>query len=174
MGEHGGKYLVFVDENKVIVAWIYLFRMKVKRTPMVGFFFVRIFVQFTFLNIARRFVVQRVFRVKTLVFLMRENHHLDTRCSIGLWIKLYPFVKLEDRADSFGDVWLMVETFASTTVSKQTQGGHDRLFSLFEVYEIEFAKNHCILNLCGISDDTIVVDDVGEVCCTRIYTIVEC
>ena len=105
---------------------------------------------------------------------MRENHHLDARCGIGLWIKLYPFVKLEDRADSFGGVWLMVETFASTTVAKQTQGRHDRLFSLFEVYEIEFAKNHCILNLCDISDDTIVVNDVGGGCCTRIYTIVEC
>ena len=70
-------------------------------------------------------------------------------------MKLYPFVKFENRADSFGGIRLVVETFASTTVAEQAQGGHDRLFSFFLPYEIEFAKNHCVLNFRGISDDAV-------------------
>lgn len=64
MSEHGGKNLVFVNENKVIVAWTDLFRIKVKRTPMVVFFLFGVFVQVKFLNITRSLVVQRVFLYK--------------------------------------------------------------------------------------------------------------
>ena len=92
----------------------------------------------------------------------RENHYLDSR-GIGFWMKLYPFVKLKNGADSFGGVGLMVKALASATVAEQTQCGHDRLFSLFEIYEIELAKNHCVLNLRGISGDAVALNNVGRV-----------
>ena len=80
-------------------------------------------------------------------------------------MELYPFVKFKNGADAFGGVWLVVETFGSTTVAEQAQGRHYRLLSLFEVHEIEFAKSHGFLNLLGISGV------VGGVCCIRVCAI---
>ena len=92
---------------------------------------------------------------------MLENHYFDARPCTGFWMKLYPFVKFENRPDSFGGKRFVVEAFGSTAVAEQTQGGHHRLFTLFEVDEIEFAKSHCILNLQGIGNDAGVRGIVG-------------
>jgi hypothetical protein len=69
-------------------------------------------------------------------------------------MELYPFIKLKNGADSVGGAWFVVETLAPASVAKQAQSSHHRLFSLFEVYEIEFAKNQRIL---GLRDSSIKV-----------------
>ena len=61
----------------------------------------------------------------------------------------------------------MVEISASAAVAEQAQCGHYRLFSLFEVREIQLAKNHSILDLCGINGSS------GWVGSFHICTVVE-
>ena len=65
-------------------------------------------------------------------------------------MEFYPFVKFENRADSVGGLRFIVERLGSAAVPEQTQRGHNRLCPFFEVYEIEFAKNHWILDLHGV------------------------
>ena len=97
-------------------------------------------------------------------------------------MEFYPFVKFENRADSIGGKWLAVESLASATVAEQAQGGHYRLFSLFEVDEIEFAKDHCVFSLRDVGCSVVAVDvvngvvgdaDVAWGCRIRIRAIVE-
>ena len=77
-GEHGGKDLAFVDENKVVAAWFALFGMKIKRTPMGVLLFVGIFVHFMFQNKAGSLIVQGILQVETLVGRVCKDHNLDT------------------------------------------------------------------------------------------------
>ena len=114
--------------------------MHVEGAPMIAFFRFGVFVQVALLNVIRSLAVQCVLQVETLIGLVLENHHFDACLCACFRMKLYPFVKFENRAYAFGGGGLVVESLAAATVAKQAQSGHYGLFALFDIHEVEFAK----------------------------------
>ena len=127
--------------------------------PLTGFLCVRVLSQVTFLNIARGVCVQSVFQVEALVGLVLEYHHLDICHSLCFRIELYPFIQFKNGADALRGVRLVIESLSAATVSKQRQACHDGLFVFFDINEIQLAKRHRVLILCGI--------DIGTEDCRR-------
>ena len=133
--------------------------MQVERAPLTSFLCVRVLSQVTFLNIARGVCIQSVFQVEALVGLVLEHHHLDICHSLCFRIELDQFIQFKNRTDTLGGLRLVVEVTSATTVASQRQARHDGLFVFFDINEIQLAKRHRVLILCGI--------DIGTEDCRR-------